>query len=442
VTAAAIVDAVQALWPPRRPVATVVAVDDDPVVLDTLRVLLASDDIDLVTVSEQEQFWLALQVHHPALVILDVDMPGVNGLELCRVVRSDDRWQQVGVVFLTGRNDPDTLREVFAAGADDLVVKPVVGPELLTRINSRIERTDLHRRLAETDGLTGLANRATFQRELDRMLSATDCSAVCFALLDLDHFKRVNDTFGHQVGDVVLRRMAELMLGAGAACAGRWGGEEFGMLFASVGTDETYPRVQEMLERFREERFDDRTGTALTLSFSAGLAEYPADADDAATLYRAADLALYRAKARGRSRIVAFRELGSDSDAVSTVDVVLVDDDDELASLLVDAICNRGWTIQRLADGRDAIARLSGSSADLRARAILLDVGLPGLDGLAVLRELAASNVVSHSRVIMLTARASDEDVVEAFQLGAFDHVAKPFSPAVLLERIRRIIEG
>src|SRR5204863_471375 len=127
VTAAAIVDAVQALWPPKRPVATVVAVDDDPVVLDTLRVLLASDD--------------------------------------------------------------------------------------------------------------------------------------------LDHFKRVNDTYGHQVGDVVLRRMAELMLGAGAACAGRWGGEEFAMLFASMGTDETYGRVQQLLDRFRDDRFDDRTGTALTLSF-------------------------------------------------------------------------------------------------------------------------------------------------------------------------------
>jgi diguanylate cyclase (GGDEF)-like protein len=442
VTAVAIVDAVEALWPMSRPVATVVAVDDDPVVLDTLRALLAPDHIDLVTVSEQEGFWLALQDHQPALVILDVDMPGVNGIELCRVLRSDERWQQVGVVFLTSRGDADTLREVFAAGADDLVVKPVVGPELRTRINSRIERTDLHRRLAETDGLTGLANRATLQRELDRMLAADDSTPLCFALLDLDHFKRVNDTHGHQVGDEVLRRLAELMPTAQASSAGRWGGEEFGVLFECIGTDEAYRRVEDLLKRFRDERFHDRSGSPFMLSFSAGLAGYPDDADDANALYRAADVALYRAKARGRARVVAFSELGSDVDTVRAVDVVVIDDDDLLASLLVDAICNRGWTVERLADGHDAIARLTGPSADLRARAILLDVDLPGLDGLAVLRQLARSNVVPQSRVIMLTARSREDEVVEAFQLGAFDHVAKPFSASVLLERLRRIVEG
>jgi PleD family two-component response regulator len=236
--------------------------------------------------------------------------------------------------------------------------------------------------------------------------------------------------------------MAELMLDATASCAGRLGGEEFGILFESIGIDEARRRMAELLERFREQRFHSPTGTPLTVSFSAGLAEYPADGDDSAALYRAADLALYRAKARGRSRVVAFRELDSDADAVRTVDVVVVDDDDVLASVLVDAICNHGWSVERLADGEDALARLTGPSADLRARAILLDVDLPGIDGLAVLRELARSNVVPQSRVIMLAAQSDEQEVVESFQLGAFDHVAKPFSASVLLERIRRIVEG
>ena len=149
----------------------------------------------------------------------------------------------------------------------------------------------------------------------------------------------------------------------------------------------------------------------------------------------------YRAKARGRARVVSARELDSDPDAIRAVDVVVVDDDDLIATLLIDSISRRGWSVERLADGNEAVARLAGPSADLRARAILLDVDLPGLDGLAVLRRLAVSNVVVHSRVIMLTARAREDEVVEAFRLGAHDHVAKPFSVPVLIERLRRVVE-
>lgn len=118
----------------------VLAVDDDPQILDALSVLLGAEGMALQTLNDPLRFWSTLEAASPELLILDVDMPHLNGIELCRVVRADPRWRRLPVVFLTARTDRDTLLRVFAAGADDYVTKPVVGPELLVRVRSRLER--------------------------------------------------------------------------------------------------------------------------------------------------------------------------------------------------------------------------------------------------------------------------------------------------------------
>ena len=126
--------------------------------------------------------------------------------------------------------------------------------------------------------------------------------------------------------------------------------------------------------------------------------------------------------------------------AEATVDVVLVDDDVVLAALVRHALENRGYTALVISDGRVAIDTLTGP-APLRSRLLLLDVDLPGLDGLAVLRQLAAAGVTSTTPTIMLTVRASEREVLESLQAGAVDHVTKPFSMPVLMERIRLALE-
>jgi DNA-binding response OmpR family regulator len=118
----------------------------------------------------------------------------------------------------------------------------------------------------------------------------------------------------------------------------------------------------------------------------------------------------------------------------------MVDDDETLADLLLHAMETRGYRTYWFKDGQDAITMLGGPTPGLRARVILLDVDLPGLDGLSVLRRLAQDDVVRHTRVIMLTVRAAETEILTALELGAFDHVAKPFSLPVLIQRIRRAL--
>lgn len=147
------------------------AVDDDPSVLAALIALLEPAGLVVTGVTEPERFWAALRETTPDLLILDLDMPEVSGIELCRLLRADPRWAALPVVFLTSHVDRDTIEAVFAAGADDYVEKPVAGSELLTRVTNRLERTRILRVLAETDPLTGLANRRKFEAQWTRLVT-------------------------------------------------------------------------------------------------------------------------------------------------------------------------------------------------------------------------------------------------------------------------------
>jgi diguanylate cyclase (GGDEF)-like protein len=309
VPATQVIEAVaQVLQQARATEATVMVVDDDPHVLALLRTLLEPRRIQLITVEESLRFWDALEESPADLLVLDVDMPHLNGIELCRVVRNDPRWRELPVLFLTAFTDADTVRRVFAAGADDYVSKPIVGPELVARIMNRLERTQLHRSMAETDALTGVSNRRKSDQVLTQFLRLAERHGqpLSLAILDLDHFKQVNDRYGHAAGDAVLRRLGRLLLRSfrGEDVVARWGGEEFVVGMYGMQRAGAVPRLGAVLAALRAEEFATPTGDRWQVSFSAGVAEYPADGADVQSLYRAADQALYRAKQAGRNQVL------------------------------------------------------------------------------------------------------------------------------------------
>ncbi len=304
-----VLDAVEQFLARERLTATrVLVVDDDPAVLDAMRTLLEPHDLEVSTLADPLRFWEQLEEVAPELLILDVDMPGMNGPELCRTVRNDPRWSGVAVIFVTAHTDVATVEEVFRAGADDYVPKPIVGPELVSRVANRLERVRLYRARAETDYLTGLASRAKADEGLAQLATLADrySEPLSVAMLDLDNFKLVNDRHGHPVGDSVLRRLGEHLRRdfRGNDVVGRWGGEEFIVGMYGMTRKDAVRRLTDTLKRFREEQFLSGEGT-LRVSFSAGVAEYPRDGSDLGTVSRAADQALYRAKVAGRARVLA-----------------------------------------------------------------------------------------------------------------------------------------
>jgi diguanylate cyclase (GGDEF)-like protein len=369
-------------------------------------------------------------------VLLDIDMPRVGGIELCRVMRNDPRWSATPVVFLTARTEPETVHRVFAAGADDYVSKPIVGPELVTRVTNRLERVHLHRALAQTDPLTGVANRRRSEELITQLLNlaARQRQPFSLALLDLDRFKQVNDRHGHGVGDEVLRGTARLLERCFRAedVVARWGGEEFVVGMYGMDRDDGVNRVADALELLREETFALPDGGPLRVSFSAGVAQFPMDGADLASLYRAADTALYHAKDAGRDRVLPVGWAAADPDGAA-VDVALVDGDESRACRLAAALRTRGYSVRSFADPREADAALAAPHPSTRASVALLDASAPGMDVDALTRALS-------DRGTRVVARANEADGARAWDAGAFDCIPVDARHAAVLQRVRRAL--
>jgi two-component system, cell cycle response regulator len=253
------------------------------------------------------------------LVLMDAVMPGVDGFRLTRLLRARSA-SYVPIVFLTGLADTRAREQGIAAGADDFLAKPVDPLELKVRLTAMLRIRSLTRdlearsrvlaRLASIDALTGIGNRRSFDEALPRELATPSETGapLSLLLLDIDHFKQVNDTFGHTVGDALLGffgRMLGEATRASDACY-RYGGEEFAVIARGTG----YSQALQLGERIRSAfaTRSDHATVAGPQSVSIGIcsADQFSYAIESATLIAGADTALYRAKALGRNCVCRF----------------------------------------------------------------------------------------------------------------------------------------
>ena len=306
--------------------AKIMVVDDDVVQLTELRIFLEPWGLKVMGLSNPEKFLEALDSYQPDLLILDVEMPKIDGISLCQVVRNDPRWSGIPILFLSAHQESEMVHRIFAAGADDYINKPILGPELVTRILNRLERIQLLRNMAETDPLTGVANRRKSSQDLNRFfqLAKRQKQPISFALLDLDRFKKINDKYGHAMGDAILHRLGRLLSISFRPedIVARWGGEEFIVVMYGMTKEDGMKRLHQLLEKLQKQEFtatvllsneeqkekDLANSPTITesvrITFSAGIAQYPQHGSDLQSLYRRADDALHKAKAAGRNCIM------------------------------------------------------------------------------------------------------------------------------------------
>ena len=293
ITAAQVWDAAaQVIDRSRIAAVNVLAVDDDPIVLSALRPLLDPWGIRLTGLEDPTRFWQLLNTTQPDLLILDVEMPQFSGIELCQAVRIDPTWQELPILFLTAHRDAETIHQVFAAGADDYVTKPIVGPELLTRITNRLERSRLLQTLSSRDPQTGLPNYPQSSRELDHWIqtAARDRTPYCLALLSVPELRQINRHQGHAVGSQVLQRWGDLFK---ATCRsgellGYWGDGEFVIGLPNLNKVEARDRLSSLLTTLRQQVFTSLDGKRFQVALALGIAEYPIDETDLSALYRVA----------------------------------------------------------------------------------------------------------------------------------------------------------
>jgi len=423
---------------------TVLAVDDDPHILEAIRAFLTPHGMRVETVSDPLLFWQRLDETDPDVVILDIDMPQVSGIELCRALRNDERWTTLPILFLTARSDPASIQRVFAAGADDHVGKPISETELVMRLNNRLERVRQVREQAEVDPVTRVATRRKSLELMRRFtkLARRNSKAFSVSVVDVDQFKAINSSYGHSSGDDVLRHIGHLLVRSLRAedIVGRWGADEFVVGFYGSGKAEAAVRLDSILAACSAHAFRSDDARSFHTSFSAGVAQLPDDGTEVEALIAAAEEAMRQARFGDAQRV---RCAGiADSKGIEYADIALIEDDDALVGLLRHGLETAGFRVRSFGDGEAAVAALAGEKPALSARVIILDVDLPTLNGYDVLRQLSRDGITRASKVIMLTARNAEEDVLSALGLGAIDHVNKPFSLPVLIRKVSSAISS
>jgi diguanylate cyclase (GGDEF)-like protein len=300
----------------------VLIADDDPISRRLLEVKLQQWGYEVEVASGGKEAWRALQSRNgPKLAVLDWMMPDMDGLAICKEVRKEKAEAYVYIILLTAKSQKQDIVQGIEAGADDYIVKPFDAHELKARLWAGTRILRLHADLlamretlheqATHDALTGLPNRLLLSDRLSQRLADTRRSKESLAVMfaDLDHFKYVNDTLGHNVGDCLLKQVAERLKTSlrEVDTVARMGGDEFTLILANLSHAQQSSAVAQRVLEVLSKPFIVE-GHELFTTASIGIATNPTDGNDAKTLIRNADAAMYRAKEQGRNRFQLYTE--------------------------------------------------------------------------------------------------------------------------------------
>ncbi|QDU60981.1 Response regulator PleD [Planctomycetes bacterium Pan216] len=285
-------------------------VDDSVVIQRLVRSRLAADGFEVCTADDGKQALAVVASLKPDVILLDIDMPVLDGYEVCRRLKEESATRLIPVIFLTAQSHTEDKVRALDMGAVDYVTKPFDPIELRARVRSAFRTKyllDLLEQKAQIDGLTGLYNRSYLERRLEQEFDRVQRyqSSMSCVMIDIDHFKEINDTYGHLFGDLVLNEVADAMRQQVRAVdlVARYGGEEFVVILPEQhleGASTFSERLRRHVERMR---FVHRKGEA-KVTVSIGVASTNELFDPTPrSLLDLADQALYAAKTRGRNRV-------------------------------------------------------------------------------------------------------------------------------------------
>jgi len=456
----------------------ILVVDDAPALALILSRALAKAGYEVAVAHDGfRAVELALE-RNPDLVLLDMTMPGRDGLETCRLLKGREETASIPVIFVTAHADAQRVMEAFAAGGSDHVSKPFRVEEVLARVSVHlrlreaeqglIERNvqleKLMNQLAEAntelarqfrvDALTQLLNRRAWDESalLEHERSARYEAPHTVLMIDIDHFKALNDSQGHQAGDECLRRVAACIASTCRTTdlVGRYGGEEFVVLAPETSIEAGMTLAERVRQAVWALGWPNTGSSAGRITVSIGVAasgDMPLDA-----VVGRADAALYLAKQGGRNLVHGRRAptvvnegeenapaqegLSAEPDDANEPLILVVDDEPANRRICAKALANEAYTIEEARDGRSALDAV----ARFRPDVIVMDVNMPEMDGLECTRQLKADPGTADIPIIMVSARNGTGDVVAGLSAGADEYLTKPVNTAELLVRVRAMV--
>tara|TARA_R100001143_G_C3360987_1_gene135642 strand:+ start:8180 stop:9844 length:1665 start_codon:yes stop_codon:yes gene_type:complete len=290
------------------PAEKVLIIDDDEMLAQYYQQVLIGAGMQAEILARPEKVISVLESNTPDVILMDLQMPGISGQNLAAVIRQYARWVGLPIVYLSAEHDPHLQLLALKQGADDFLVKPITNEHLVTVVKSKVARSRQLIDLMTKDSLTSLLKHAAIKDALRRELGLArrKKEELCVAMMDIDHFKQVNDQFGHAMGDEVIASVATLlrMRLRRTDVLGRYGGEEFVVIMCNCGSNEAFKVLDDFRQRFQELKFSVE-GKVFSATISIGIAPIkPTMEIDADMLLVAADKALYQAKSQGRNRVI------------------------------------------------------------------------------------------------------------------------------------------
>ncbi|KJU86337.1 response regulator receiver modulated diguanylate cyclase [Candidatus Magnetobacterium bavaricum] len=407
-------------------VSKILIVDDDDGIRAILRSFLDSE-YEVFEADNGIDGLRLIQEISPDLVILDIMMPGIDGMEVCRRLRADFRNNILYILMLTAKQDEEA--NALESGADDYIVKPFKKNSLLARLKKGIQRVK-EKREKQLDPLTQVFNRRAFEmffyhetekaRRYNRPLSVI--------MLDLDHFKDVNDTHGHPVGDLVLVEAARII---GHSCrrsdiVARYGGEEFIVISPETDIDGAVELAEQIRLAIDEQVFP------VVGSVTASLGVAQLSQEPKRDLIEEADTALYDAKRSGRNRVERYEP----DQPKELLNLLVVDDDPDIRNLLKLRLPRLGYKVTTASGGDEGLSLIGQINPQL----VLLDQEMPVRDGFNTFLSIKA--LWPQMPVVMCTGHGSIE-LVRVFMLkGGRDFIQKPILDMETLDfRLRKILK-
>ncbi len=427
-----------------------------------LRVLLVDDDADFgqrcaqsltaagmqaKAIADPRETLDQLQAFQPDLVVLDMYMPVCSGKELASIIRQQDRYVGLPIIFLSAETNRAQQQSAMSLGADDFLAKPILPADLVAAVTARATRARHIQRFLIRDSLTGLFNHQAIEELLQREFARAERlqQPLAIAIIDIDHFKRVNDTYGHVVGDQVLRSFARLLQQRlrKSDLIGRHGGEEFLVALPNTSLIEARTLIDGIRASFAALRHYG-AGQMFSVTFSVGISGYPAHRSQIGAM-QAADEALYQAKRAGRNRVVI--DTGESSQIAAPVPVatpppvaarpvwraLLISANGIQRRFLRQALTEHGLTYNVV----DTVEAALNYESPLPPNLILIE--LSQIEGartpnLALLREH-----FRESRLVTVAPAAAEPRAATTVAFGADDYLLTPLATGALPALLDRL---
>ena len=298
----------------------ILIVDDSRLIAHVAKTMLTKRGHEIIVAQDGKAGLEAAKSEKPDIILLDVIMPIMDGYEVCERLKEDDSTKEIPIIMVTSKAEAADKVKALEMGALDYVTKPFDEGELIARVNIHLRLRELYeavqeqnrqlQEMANRDGLTGLYNHRYFHEQLsqDFLRAKRYHENLSCVLFDIDFFKKFNDTYGHQTGDMVLKALASVVQRATreSDLSARYGGEEFALILYHTDGPAAYEAAERLRTMVESHEVQDN-GNVLRVTISVGVATFPHEKiHDSKELIEHADQALYKAKDNGRNRVEAF----------------------------------------------------------------------------------------------------------------------------------------